>query len=105
MSHQDEHQDFIPDTATARLLTSSSLDPAVLPLSAATCRPTYELPDSPCGKKHITLPEPQPGGPPPNCQPQTYIVAPDPADPRKKNLAPLPEWATGLGDDLSATFR
>jgi hypothetical protein len=66
MPHSDERRDLIPDTLTSRALKGSSPDAALPTLSAADCKP------------HYTMPEPVPGGPPPNCQPGTHVVTPEP---------------------------
>ena len=93
MPHRNERRDLIPDTLTSRALKGSSPGTDLPTLSAADCKP------------HYTMPEPQPGGPPPNCQPANYRATTIPSTRGAQSMAPLPDWATALGDDLSETFR
>ena len=113
MPHRDGRRDLIPDTPTARALKGSSPDASLPTLAAADCKPHYTMPEPTPGgpppncqpKNYKTAPEPEPGGPPPNCQPANYRATTIPSTRGAQSVTPLPDWATTLGDDLSETFR
>jgi len=113
MPHSDERRDLIPDTLTSRALKGSLSGPDLPTLAAADCRPNYTMPEPQPGGPppncqpgtHIVTPEPTPGGPPPNCQPARHKEPKLPTTRTSQSVSSLPAWATALGDDLSETFR
>lgn len=113
MPHSDERQDLIPDTLTSRALKGLSTAADLPTLAAADCKPHYAMPEPTPGgpppncqpANYKTAPEPEPGGPPPNCQPANYRATTVPSTRRTLSTTQLPQWATALGNDLSETFR
>ena len=109
MHDEDSWADYLPNTANAQYLRTTTIDPEVTPIEASTCSATKHIvadpdaPDAPTcsGRRYITADPDAPDAP--TCKPRRYIVAPDTGTIRKG--AAMPQWAEAFGDALARKHR